>query len=153
MATHMFASSPAAGLVEASPPEETLVGRLVALAGALGPVKRLVSGTRLGTDALAAVLVEDMAWWAGQRHIAQTLAADGVQVPVSPAVSAGTPALTHTLAGVDVHLLVGAAHIGPEQVCRVDKHTQGENQILNLMTDQNSTLYYFPSCILTSFDA
>lgn len=127
MAPHRFASSPAGGLVEASPPKETLVGRLVALAGALGTVKRLVSGTRLGADALAAVLVEDVAWWAGQRHIAQTLAADGVQVPVSSAVSARTLALTHTLAGVDVHLLVRTAHIGPEQVCKVDKHTQREN--------------------------
>lgn len=65
MATHVFACSPAGGLVEAAPPEEALVGRLVALAGALGPVKRLVPGTRLGAGALAAVLVEDVAGRAG----------------------------------------------------------------------------------------
>lgn len=127
MATRVFASSPAGGLVEASPPEETLVGRLAALARALGSVKWLVSGTRLGAGALAAVLVEDMAWRAGQRHVAHTLAASRVEVPVSPAVSAWNRALTHTLAGVDVHLLVRTAHISPKQVCRVDEHTQGEN--------------------------
>lgn len=124
MATHAFASSPARGLVEAPPPEEALVGRLVALAGALGPVQRLVPGTGLGAGALAAVLVEGVAWWAGQRQVAHTLAADRVQVPVSPAVSARTPALAHTLAGVEVHLLVGTAHIGPVLVCRDEERTQ-----------------------------
>lgn len=123
----MFPSSPAGGLVEATPPEETLVGRLVALAGALGPVERLVPGTRLGAGALAGVLVEDVARWAGQWHTAHTLAADGVQVPMGPAVSARAPALTHTLAGVHVHLLVRAAHIGPEQVCREDERTRTQH--------------------------
>lgn len=124
MATRVFASSPAGGLVEATPSEETLVGRLVALAGALGPVERLVPGTRLGAGALAGVLVEDMARRAGRRRVAHTLAADGVQVPVGPTVSARAPALTHTLAGVHVHLLVGAAHVSPVQVCAGDEHTR-----------------------------
>lgn len=126
MATRVLASSPAGGLVEAAPPEETLVGRLVALAGALGPVERLVSGAGLGAGALAAVLVEDVARRAGRRPVAHTLAAGRVQVPVGPAVSARTPALAHTLAGVEVHLLVRTAHVGPVQVCRDDQHTQGE---------------------------
>lgn len=127
-AAPVFVLSPAGGRVKAAPPEETLVWRLVALARALSPVERLVPGTGLGAGALAGVRVEGMSLRAGRRQVAHTLAADGVQVSVGPTVPARTPTLTHTLAGVDVHLLVGTAHIGPEKLCRVGERTQLENR-------------------------
>lgn len=109
-------SSPACGLAEAPPLQETLVGRLVALAGAFCSVERLMPGTRLAAGALAAVLVEDVVGRAGRGarrwRVAHALAGDGVEVPVGSAVSGQAPALTHALTGVHVKLLIGAAHVG-----------------------------------------
>lgn len=116
MLVHVPKSSPACGLDEAPALQETLVGRLVALAGALCSVERLMPGTRLAAGALAAVLVEDVVGRAGRGacrwRVAHALAGDGVEVPVGSAVLGRAPALTHALTGVHVQLLIGAAHVG-----------------------------------------
>lgn len=104
---------PACVLMKPPSSEETLVGRLVALAGTLGSVERLVPGTRPAAGALTGVLLEDVVLRAGGRgrHAAHTPAGVPVKVPVRAAVWSLIPAPTHTLTGLHVQLLILTTHI------------------------------------------
>lgn len=101
--------------------EEAPVGRLVAFTGARAPVEWLMPRTRLVAHALAGVPVEDVIGRAGSGSgvdIAHTLACVLIEVLVGGTGDCrNVPLATHTLAGVDVQLLVGTTHIRNKYVC------------------------------------
>lgn len=99
--------------MEPLPFEETLVGRLVAFAGAFVFIEGLVPGTRLAACALTVLLIEDVVQGAGRSgaDVANAPAGVGVTVLVWAAVLSLIPALTNTMTGFYVQFLIGATHI------------------------------------------
>lgn len=69
--------------------------------------------TRLATQALTGVLIEDVVQRAGRsrQRVANTLAGVEVEVSVGAAVSSWILALTHTLTGLEVQFLIWATDI------------------------------------------
>lgn len=69
--------------------------------------------TRLATRALTGLLIEDVVQRAGggKRGVADALAGVQVEVSVRAAVLSLSPALTHTLTGFHIQLLIWATHI------------------------------------------